>query len=158
MSASLNVGEVLDRVKQVAGVQTDADLARFFGKFKTAASNWRSRGTVPLNEIVELAETHNVSLDWILTGRGGKEVMGAGELATTEAAPEPYAAPGENFNARLARLRQISEWLQEIEREDGLQSVEVSVIMEMAFKHRLDKEGVRRIYQLAVDDNFRGRK
>lgn len=68
--AVLNPGEILDRAKAIAGVTTDADLARLFGKFKTAASNWRARGTIPLHEIAALAQAHGVSLDWILTGRG----------------------------------------------------------------------------------------
>lgn len=151
MGSPLNVDEVLDRAKKVAGVQTDADLARLFGKFKTAASNWRARGTIPLDELVELADTHNVSLDWILTGRGPK---GAGVASVVEE-PVPIYLPAKeaDFNARLSRLRQISEWLQAIENEEGARAVDVSVIMEIAFKHRLDKEGLRRVYQLATQQD-----
>lgn len=150
MSSSLNVDEVLDRAKMVAGVRTDADLSRFFGKFKTAATNWRSRGTIPLDEIVELAETHNVSLDWILTGRGSREVV-----STSVAEPEPVSRPKKEmgFGARLERLRRISASLQEIEEEENIQIPNVSVIMEIAFKHQLDKEGIRGLLHLVADDN-----
>lgn len=156
MGSPLNVDEVLDRAKLVAGVQTDADLARLFGKFKTAASNWRSRGTIPLNELVELADTHNVSLDWMLTGRSPK---GAAAALGVEEPTQTYVLANESsdFNARLARLKQISEWMQMIEKEEGARAVDVSVIMEIAFKHRLDKEGIRRVYQLAMH-NFEGEK
>ncbi len=62
---------VLKRIADVAGVKSDAALARVLSVSHQALSNWRLRGTVPYEAIVRFAETHGCALDYLLLGRGG---------------------------------------------------------------------------------------
>jgi hypothetical protein len=70
MSDSLDVPAVLGRMKELAWAKTDAELARELGVRRGAISDWRHRGSIPLDRIVGFAATRPVSLDWLLKGEG----------------------------------------------------------------------------------------
>lgn len=69
MSAE-NIEFVLNRLKEVFSAKTDAALARAINVPKTTLSSWRQRKSVPYLKCVQLAEQHQISLEWLLTGRG----------------------------------------------------------------------------------------
>ncbi|MCC7083193.1 MAG: helix-turn-helix domain-containing protein [Burkholderiales bacterium] len=70
LPASLDAHGILDRAKQVAGVKSDAELSRLFGKEHNSVANWRKRSTVPITELVAFARAHGASIDWLLTNEG----------------------------------------------------------------------------------------
>lgn len=70
---SFDVNEVLDRAKEAIGTSSDAELSRHLGKYKTTVTNYRNRGSLPWEDLVRLAESHNLSLDWLLLGKGNKD-------------------------------------------------------------------------------------
>lgn len=61
---------VLDRVKQYYNLKTDAKLAEFLDIQPNTLAMQRSRGTLPLNQILQ--KCRNVNMNWLLS----KEDMG----------------------------------------------------------------------------------
>jgi hypothetical protein len=59
---------VLNRVIEVKKLKNDAALARFWRVKPNTLSNWRNRNVIPYNEIIQLCEHDNISLDYILAG------------------------------------------------------------------------------------------
>lgn len=66
----LNAAEIFDRAREVAGARTDAELAGCFGKTPSHLAVWRQRGTIPTEHLVGFCEARDVSIRWLLTGRG----------------------------------------------------------------------------------------
>ena len=62
--------EVLFRLKQVFDVKTDSDLSGAMGVSPQTLSTWKGRSKIPYAHCIELAEKHDVSLDWLFNGRG----------------------------------------------------------------------------------------
>ena len=61
---------ILTRLKHVTGCDTDSALAKHLNISPQTLSSWKIRGSIPYSICVELAETHRVSLDWLLLGEG----------------------------------------------------------------------------------------
>lgn len=65
---NLSAGAVLERMKEVAKLESDSELADWLKVSRSAISKWRNRNTVPYSEAVMLALFNNSSLDYILAG------------------------------------------------------------------------------------------
>ena len=68
----INAGAVIDRMKEAAGVRTNDELAGLLGLRSGAVSNWRTRNSIPLDQLVEYAAQRGVSLDWLILGQGDR--------------------------------------------------------------------------------------
>lgn len=64
---------ILGRLAHYYGVRTDTDLAKCINKPQTTISSWRTRDSVPQKVLIEVAEKEDLSLDWVITGRGQPE-------------------------------------------------------------------------------------
>nr|WP_281271619.1 S24 family peptidase [Kushneria indalinina] len=67
------------------GIIYNKDLADALGVSTGAIGNWKARGTIPIDECLAFCESHNVSLDWLVRGRGPEE-------SSATAIAEPAAA------------------------------------------------------------------
>lgn len=56
----------------IFAVNTDSDLAKKLGVNRQTLASWRKRESVPYSLCINIAEQHNVSLDWLLGGKGEK--------------------------------------------------------------------------------------
>jgi len=65
-----SAGPILDRLRRHAQVETDTDFAAKYGLSRNTVAKWRARNTVPLELIAKVALEDNLSLDWIMLGRG----------------------------------------------------------------------------------------
>lgn len=63
------VQEIIDRMKKVLGFTKDDELANYLGKGKSTVAGWRARSSIPIAEAIQIAQQHNVSLDWLLLNR-----------------------------------------------------------------------------------------
>ncbi|MDN4056361.1 LexA family transcriptional regulator [Massilia sp. YIM B02763] len=79
------VHDIVERMKQVLGFEADVQLSTYFGGGRSTAGGWKARGVVPFKECLLLAVRHNVSLDWLVLGRGSQD---AAEHAVAEAGAE----------------------------------------------------------------------
>lgn len=66
------VSAVLSRMKEIYGVEKDAELARALDISPQTLSSWRQRSAVPFALCVECAKSRGASLDWLLYGEGRK--------------------------------------------------------------------------------------
>jgi Peptidase S24-like/Bacteriophage CI repressor helix-turn-helix domain len=77
---------IIDRMKTVLGVLREKEVAEHFDGARSNVSAWKRRGSIPFAECLEIAEKYNVSLDWLILGRGSMELG---------AAPAYVPGPGE---------------------------------------------------------------
>lgn len=70
----LSADEILARVKIAENVKRDSELASILCTDAKNVSNWKKRGTVPYEKLVEYAIRSGVSLDWLILDRGPMKV------------------------------------------------------------------------------------
>jgi len=64
-------------MKTVLGIQLDKELSEVLGGSRGFISVLKNRGSIPYDECVIFALDRNISLDWLILGRGTKEAGGA---------------------------------------------------------------------------------
>lgn len=79
------VEAIISRMKTVLGVESDTEVAKLFGGSRSMLSLWKNRGKIPFQQCIDLARDENISLDWLVMGRGQKD------LASGEAAVQPVS-------------------------------------------------------------------
>jgi phage repressor protein C with HTH and peptisase S24 domain len=82
--------EIIERMKTVLGFTKDDELANYLGKGKSTVAGWRARSSIPITEAIQIAQQHNVSLDWLILNRGPI----AAPVAVDPGAVEPGAVGG----------------------------------------------------------------
>ena len=78
------VQSIVDRMKTVLGFSKDKELAEYLGGSRSTTAAWKLRGTIPINECIELAVKHGVSLDWLILGGGPGPSTQTAELIAQE--------------------------------------------------------------------------
>ena len=66
----LSASAVFDRLREALGADSDSELAWIFGMSPQSLANKRRRNSQPYREAVFVSLWANVSLDYLLTGRG----------------------------------------------------------------------------------------
>lgn len=84
-------GAVLDRLADIAGASTDAELAEYLLIARGTVSSWRCRDQIPFQHCMEAAKRSNVSLEWLINGRGPREISQLEERPAPPATVDPYA-------------------------------------------------------------------
>jgi hypothetical protein len=69
----MQTNEILDRLKAHFNYKSDARLGRELGASPANISNWRTRNTIPWEELLVFSVKNNVSLDWIVLGQSRAE-------------------------------------------------------------------------------------
>ena len=72
MGNSQFVKDVLQRVKDYYGLDTDVELADFLGVSQPTISMWKSRGSMDSDLIITKCE--DASLEWVFKGKGPKKL------------------------------------------------------------------------------------
>ena len=62
--------DVLDRLQSVLGAKSDSEICRMLDISRATIGSWRSRDSVPYSLCVNIAEDKDISLDWLLMGKG----------------------------------------------------------------------------------------
>ena len=62
--------EILNRIITLKKLKNDAGLARFLSVRPAIVSNWRSRGTIPYDIVFSFCEHNDISLDYLIRGKG----------------------------------------------------------------------------------------
>lgn len=92
---------VLARMKLITQSSTDSGLSSALGVSPQTVSSWKSRDSIPYAICVELAEKHDISLDWLLVGEGPRFRAHARQVSNALFDPE-----GESL--LIAQLRLLS--------------------------------------------------
>lgn len=81
MNVEFSFEIIINRLKNVLGVEKDSDLARKLGVQPNKFGTWKTRNFLPIELIAELCDKNNISINFILYGKGLKT------LAITERKP-----------------------------------------------------------------------
>ena len=87
-----SASRVVDRLREVLGCASDADLARALGVQPSTPGNWRSRGSVPYAQAAAIATQRGISLDWLLLGQDRPALQD--HRAEYRSGAPPPGAPG----------------------------------------------------------------
>ncbi|MBX6962563.1 hypothetical protein EX229_22820, partial [Providencia rettgeri] len=74
---------IIDRLKSVLNVTTDAALCRALDVSPQTLSSWKLRDSIPYAICVDISIKQNVSLDWLLLGRGERVNEACNEIVTS---------------------------------------------------------------------------
>lgn len=70
----LNSRLIIERMKSVLSANTDDELAQSLGKPSSTVRNWKNRNNLPFDIAIEFAETHSLSLDWLVSGKEAEQL------------------------------------------------------------------------------------
>lgn len=68
----MNNLEIIHRMKQIANITEDQELAKLCNVAKSTVVNWKRGTAISLNKIVTLAEQYDCDLNWLITGNERK--------------------------------------------------------------------------------------
>lgn len=86
--------EVIDRMKWAGRLKNDSAVARALDITPQALSNYKKRGEMPSNLIIEFSERFGISIDWLVIGTG--DVYRRGSAAAEEGAA--YSGKAESID------------------------------------------------------------
>lgn len=69
-----NAVAIIDRLREVVGAKTDTALSEFLGTTPQAVARAKSK-KVPIDWLFQVHAAKGVSIDWLLTGRGEKNIF-----------------------------------------------------------------------------------
>lgn len=62
--------EILRRICEALNIKNQTELSLMFGVHRSVLSNWKARNSIPFEHIVILCNKYDISLDFILLGKG----------------------------------------------------------------------------------------
>lgn len=71
--------DILERIKKKLKLKSDREVAEIMGVQQQNITNWKTRNTVPYQEIISLCLVRNINLIYILTGKENKETNNSNE-------------------------------------------------------------------------------
>ncbi|EAT4153009.1 phage repressor protein [Salmonella enterica] len=115
-----SLNEVLSRLMIVFKVNNDSELARSLGVNRQTLASWRKRDSIPYSLCISVAEQCEVSLDWLLSGKGEKE------LNSSTSSPDCSSCYQglEGVNPKALKWLQMFENLDEEGQKNILQDIE----------------------------------
>ncbi|MFA9499927.1 helix-turn-helix domain-containing protein [Mannheimia sp. E30BD] len=75
----MNNLDIIDRMKTLANVREDQELAKIFGIGKTAVANWKRGTAISLAYVADFAEKYNCDLNWLITGESKEKKLDTSE-------------------------------------------------------------------------------
>jgi hypothetical protein len=66
--------QVLDRLKSLEGLRSDVELAEPLATNRRNIAAWKERGTLPWDRLFDYCQRRQISLEWLLNGRGASHV------------------------------------------------------------------------------------
>lgn len=67
-----SIDSVLSRLYGKLGIDKDIDFCKKYNFKPNTVSTWKKRGSIPYDKIIEISQSANISLDYILTGMENK--------------------------------------------------------------------------------------
>jgi len=60
---------ILDRLSESLGCSNDTELTKLLGVARTTLSSWRSKSSIPIDKLSEIAKKYDLSLDYLVFGK-----------------------------------------------------------------------------------------
>jgi transcriptional regulator with XRE-family HTH domain len=77
----MNFLRIIARIKQAAGVKTDAEVASLLGMKRSTLAERKRKNSIPFSKIARLSEQRSIPLDWLLNE---KEVNSSEEISQNQ--------------------------------------------------------------------------
>lgn len=113
MNLIFSFTEIMDRVRAVAGVRQDVEIAALLETDNKKFAVWKSRGFVPLDAICAWCDTNDISINFVLYGHGSIHI--ANEDGFKKISPEDEIEITRLQNVIYRLLVERSEQLDDIE-------------------------------------------
>ncbi len=101
MKNDFNFDEIISRLKTAINVSNDADLAGRMDMKPNTFSNRKKAGSLPYEEIIRIADSENVNINWLFTGQGSVH------------RDQPIASPEDTLDQRHTVLLSLFDALSE---------------------------------------------
>lgn len=75
----LNNAQIIERMKNVANLKEDKDLAEFFNVPKSTFANWKKAKAIGSDVLFTFAKKYNCSVDYLLTGESKESKLETAE-------------------------------------------------------------------------------
>lgn len=143
--ATIDAKTVLERLKPKLSVKTDAELADRLGVPHQTLNSWKKRGSIPLDVVIDAAEKHGVSLDYMFALNHAVEDEDYSYLLFRAA----EIAAGESYDEQSATRMTRDEFLSYFLR------------LRMNFEHQCvklalrDNIGIKEAIKIVVDDWYK---
>ena len=122
MEKQQNANKILDRVKWLYSLKSDAALADFFEVKPQTVSTWRGRDSIPYDLII--AKCEGKSLDWIFRGE------------------EPPPVVAEEHDPYIASVATMMRTMDDDTKKDIQLSVEKEKLLRELLREKRGKEAV----------------
>lgn len=134
---------VIERMCEVLEVSGDQELADVVGTSRTTVTGWRGRNAVPYSVCVQVAQTCDVSMDWLLFGTALKQVADE---------PAGYAvSPGCDEAVLIRAIAAVRAGLEANVREmDPDDEAELVMAVYELLREGADDNSVRRVIRSAA--------
>ena len=64
------IESILSRLYNALNIENDTDFSKKYGAKRNTISTWKKRDSIPYELLEEISQNENLSLDWLLTGKG----------------------------------------------------------------------------------------
>lgn len=76
----INVTEVIERMKDALEITNDTELAKFLNVSNKTVSSWKTRGSIPIEEILAVNHASGRSVDYLLLGKEISRELGGNDI------------------------------------------------------------------------------
>lgn len=95
------VKDIIDRLIEHFGVKNQKELSAEINTNYNTLAGWVQRGSIPGDILFEIANKENISLDWLIFGKGSKYIGSVSDI------PEAEAKLLSNFKKLPAELQAV---------------------------------------------------
>lgn len=71
----INVAEIIEKIRVLKKLKSESDVAKLLEIPRQNLSSFKIRNKPPFDQLVNFCERENVSLDWLLLGRGSEKPL-----------------------------------------------------------------------------------
>ena len=142
------LNNIINRVKEVSGLRTDADVAKCLGLKPNTLSERKARNSVPYEEIFKFCIENEIYFDWILTGIGPR--LKIRDLAQEPRTPYETSSDSGPYDEKVGELKRAIETIKTISEHYDLPLNDniLSLIVDMVYIHGLKDEAIRDLFRL----------
>lgn len=105
----LNSLEIMDRMKKISNVSSDKGLAEILGIAPQSITKWKNNDLVPFEQILKIANTYDISIDWLIYGKNASNELSTHEKMALLAFNDLNERQKLNAIAYMTGLHQESE-------------------------------------------------
>lgn len=127
MKKTLGAREILTNVKKLKGLETNRQLAEFFGVCPSAVTDWVNRkgNRIPDRRLADACRAHSISWRWLVYGDGAPF---EGDIR-----PDPADGPPDpDFTAITERLKASPQFRRAVKSLIGLDENQVKLVSQLS--------------------------